>query len=324
MDLQDRLTILIPTYNRKERLLGTLHSIASQGHWGEYDVVIVDNCSIYSVEEAIKGEFKDDFSKFVTVHRWFFNTGMSTNISIAFEFVRTKWCWFISDDDEVLDGALSTVLNDTQRYKNSAAVKYSIKNICQYDNSVICNADEWTSYYMNHHSGDKGYLSMLYNISILYPYLPELTIHSYSYLSFWIPVLKSINETDANIIMSSDILFQYKENNDGWNSSSEKYLNTLLGIRTFFDFRYGLSDKAYLNFKNLYTCDLFDAKTVVLKIVSLPERHLRIHYYNLLNSLFSGSILKVFFSKMFYYLVLLTNVSPEKIKDFILYIKKHR
>ena len=103
MEIKEGLTILIPTYNRRERLLNTLHSISNQGHWGEYKIVIVDNCSNYNVKETIESEFPDAFTQSITVHRWYFNTGMSTNISIAFEFVDTKWCWFISDDDEILD-----------------------------------------------------------------------------------------------------------------------------------------------------------------------------------------------------------------------------
>lgn len=324
MNLIDRLTILIPTYNRKERLLGTLQSISTQGHWGEFDIVIVDNCSNYSVKDAVKESFLEDFTKMISIHRWFFNTGMSTNISIAFEFVKTKWCWFISDDDKILDGALDTVLYDIKRYGDSAAVKYSIKDVCQYDNTVISDVNEWTSYYMAHHSGDKGYLSMLYNISALYPFLSELTIHSYSYLSFWIPVLKAINETTATMVMSSDNLFQYKQNNDGWSSSDERFLDTLLGIRTFFDSRYGFSSDSFCNFKKLYSCDLFNAKSVVLRIVYLSERDKRRHYYNLLKNYLTGNLLNILISKIFYHLILLMNLSPSKIKNFVLYINKYR
>ena len=274
MDLQDRLTILIPTYNRKERLLGTLHSIASQGHWGEYSIVIVDNCSDYNVEDAIKNEFSEFFTCNIKFHRWFFNTGMSTNISIAFEFVDTTWCWFISDDDEIKDGAVETIINDMKRYKNSVAIKYSIQDICQYDDKIINNVKEWSNYYQIHSSGDKGYLSMLYNISLLYPYLYELTVHSYSYLSFWLPVIRALNETNYNMVMSSDILFKYKSNNDGWSSSEERYLNTLLGIRTLFDSDYNLTEDTFQQFRKVFKSDLFDSKSIVLHVLYVPDKNL--------------------------------------------------
>lgn len=316
MELKDGLTILIPTYNRQERLLNTLRSIFSQGHWGEYMIVIVDNCSNYNVEDIIITEFPESFTRNIRVHRWFFNTGMSTNISIAFEFVDTKWCWFISDDDEILEGALNTVLKDTKRMEKIAAIKYSITDICTYDNSIIQSVDDWASYYIAHLSGDMGYLSMLYNISILYPYLQELTIHSYSYLSFWLPVIRALNESDAGLIMSSDVLFRYQNNNDGWSSTYEKYLNTLLGIRTLFDFKYGLSQNTYCKFKKVFVV-LFDTKSIVKRIVLLPDKHMRVHYYNLLKNYISGRVFDVCLSKVLYHIVIIFNIPPYILKKIL-------
>lgn len=323
IDLKEGLTILIPTYNRKERLISTLHSISSQGHLGEYRIVVVDNCSNYNVEETIKSEFPESFTQNVRVHRWFFNTGMSTNISIAFEFVDTKWCWFISDDDEILDGALSIVLNDTNRYQDCAAVKYSIKDICDYDNSIIHNVDEWSRYYFEHSSGDKGYLSMLYNILKLYPYLNELTIHSYSYLSFWLPVIRAINETNATLVMSSDILFKYKSNNDGWSSSDERYLNTLAGIRTLFDFRYNLSNTTFRGFRSVFVDDLFNAKAVVVRILYLQDKQDRKHYYHLLKNYLFGNYFDLLLSKALYFFVTYLNIHPSTLKRFLQFKNGH-
>ncbi len=317
MELKDGLTILIPTYNRKDRLLNTLRSISSQGHIGEYKIVIVDNSSNYDVKGTINEEFSGDFNKSVTVHRWFFNTGMSTNISIAFEFVDTKWCWFISDDDEILQGALQTIINDTKRYGNCAAIKYSINSVCDYDNSIINNVVEWAQYYMDHPSGDKGYLSMLYNISVLCPFLQELTVHSYSYLSFWIPVIRALNETDSTLVMSSDTLFKYKSNNDGWSSSDERFLNTLLGIRTLFDSRYSLPKTTFLKFKQVFSSDLFRSRKVILRILSLPKREDRQHYYHLLKYYLTGGAIEIVLTKLFYHFIVVFNVKPSSINRLL-------
>lgn len=317
MNLEDKLTILIPTYNREQRLTETLRSISNQGHWGEYSIVIVDNCSNYSVVDSIRNNFEEEFVDNITVHRWFFNTGMSTNISIAFEFVNTKWCWFISDDDEILDGALNTLLSDAKCYPTCAAIKYSIKDICRYDNSTIHDVEEWSRYYFIHSSGDKGYLSMLYNIEVIYPYLSELTVHSYSYLSFWLPVLRALNETSAIMIMSSDVLFKYKSNNDGWSSSNERYLNTLVGIRTFFDSKYSLSEKTFEDFKRVFLDDLFSARSVIIKILYMPNRDDRKYYYFLLKQYLSGSFIDFCLAKPLYYVATYLNISPNTIKRII-------
>lgn len=300
MDLLDRLTILIPTYNRKERLLGTLHSIASQGHWGEYDVVIVDNCSNYSVEEAIKEEFADGFSNSVTVHRWFFNTGMSTNISIAFEYVKTKWCWFISDDDKITEGALEIILADCKKYPDYSAIKYSIESICKYDDTTIRSVEEWANYYNKYNTGDKCYLAMLYNINVLYPYMSELTIHSYCYLSFWLPVIRAINEANKPLFMSSSVLYNYQPNVDGWSSTPERFLNTLVGIRTMFDTDYGLSNNSYKALKSMISSNLFDGRAILSRLFQVDDLIKRRRYYLLLKDYFVGSSFSIGLYKMVY------------------------
>lgn len=316
MNFLDRLTILIPTYNRKERLLETLSAISLQGYWGEYDIVIVDNCSNYNVDETICEAFPAEFNKMINVHRWFFNTGMSTNISIAFEFVRTKWCWFLSDDDLILDGALEQVMKDIKTHPSVAAIKYSIENICSYEDCTIDSVEEWAAFYINHNTGDKCYLSMLYNISILYPYLSELTIHSYSYLSFWLPVLRVINETDSNMLISSTRLYKYKPNSDGWSSTHDKYLNTLLGIRTLFDSNYGFSYHCLERFKRVYS-DLFNCKVVTYKITMLNNNADRKNYYDLLKHYYSGSLFDKCIYKIFIRFIIFFNVPTKVIQSML-------
>ena len=46
------LTILIPTYNRKERLKQTLECLQNQTKQ-DYIIVIVDNCSSYCVKNLV-------------------------------------------------------------------------------------------------------------------------------------------------------------------------------------------------------------------------------------------------------------------------------
>lgn len=312
MDFQDRLTILIPTYNRKERLIETLRSISSQGYWGQYSIVIVDNCSDYSIEEALQESFEVAFIHMITIHRWFFNTGMTTNISIAFEFVRTKWCWFISDDDIILDGALSVLFKDMKEHHNYVAIKYSIEGVCSYNNAVISSFEDWAQFYIQNNTGDKCYLSMLYNISVLYPYLSELTVHSYCYLSFWLPILKVLNEKDAQMLMSSSLLYKYKQNNDGWSSSHVRYLNTLLGIRTLYDFEYGLTPSAHDLLKRVYA-DMFDSLDVVRRISKLDKNEERKRYYGLLKGYMTGKVWVNVICTLYLYLVIFFNISDSNL-----------
>ena len=320
MNCNNKLTILIPTYNRKERLFNTISNIYNQGHWGEYKIVIVDNHSDYSVQEMINQNFCSDFVKSVMVFRWKFNTGMSTNISIAFEFVETEWCWFLSDDDEILNGSLDIVLSDIQRYGNYSAIKYSIEGICKYDNTTISSVSTLLDYYAKHDSGDKYYLSMLYNIKQLYPYMSELTVRSYTYLSFWLPIIRILNEQNNPVLMSSNTLYSYKKNNDSWSSSPEKYLQTILGIRTLFDSTYNLSFTDFKKLKKVFFSNLFFCNTVIIRILLVDDNNLRKHYYKLLNNYIVGKYPMKLIAKIIYYLFVSFHIPSQ----FIYKLKEYR
>lgn len=320
MNVNKGLTILIPTYNRKERLLNTLSNIYNQGHCGEYKIVIVDNHSDYSVQEMVNFNFSTDFVESVKVFRWMFNTGMSTNISIAFEFVETEWCWFLSDDDEILNGSLEIVLSDIQKYGNYSAIKYSIEGICKYDNTTISSVSNLLDYYAKHDSGDKYYLSMLYNIKLLYPYLSELTVRSYTYLSFWLPIIRILNEQNVPVMMSSNILYCYKRNNDGWSSSPIKYLQTILGIRTLFDSTYNLSISDFEKLKKVFSKNLFYCNTVIIRILLIDDNNLRKHYYKLLNKYMVGKWPMRIIAKILYYVFVSFHIPSQ----FIYKLKEYR
>ena len=56
MDKKNQLSIVIPTYNRKDRLIRQLRSIYNQRESSLVDIVICDNHSDYDVEAAIRSE----------------------------------------------------------------------------------------------------------------------------------------------------------------------------------------------------------------------------------------------------------------------------
>ena len=57
------LTIMITTFNRRERLLRTLHQIEQQGYFEQYCILISDNCSDYDVKDMLDKEFEPPFRK---------------------------------------------------------------------------------------------------------------------------------------------------------------------------------------------------------------------------------------------------------------------
>ena len=118
-------TFVIPTYNRKERLIQMLKSIEKQGLYEYYNVSIVDNCSSYSIEDSIKESLSDNFNNIVTVYHNKCNIGSLGQLSHYPNFSDTKWVWLLGDDDIVCDGGISIVLNDIKENPDCYLLKYT-------------------------------------------------------------------------------------------------------------------------------------------------------------------------------------------------------
>jgi hypothetical protein len=277
--MEKQLSILITTYNRKERLALVLHEIESQGLYDKYDVIISDNHSDYNVKEYIAKNFKKEFADIVHVNSWSFNTGMSTNISMCFTLIKTKWCLFLSDDDEVIDGFISKILSDIKTYSNVGAIKYSIEGSTIHENRTINDIDEYINYYKNKPKDDAIYLSMVYNMEVLQPHFWMITSYSYTYISFLIPVLQNIINKEGGLRFSSHKMYRYKSNSDGWNGNPKRFLKTMLGIRTFFDIDFSVSDECR---KGIYktVCYLLSPQYFLKQILQIEDKSERRRYFN--------------------------------------------
>lgn len=230
---KNNLTIMITTFNRRQRLLNMLHSIERQGHWGEYKLLIVDNCSPdYNWEEMLS-EFQDEFRNNIEINIRSFNCGMSCNISSCFLLIKTRWVLYLSDDDEILDGGLDIVLKDIEKYNYAGAIKYTISHTPEHKDIEIKNIENYIDYFTNYpFPGDVIFLTMAYNIDILKNYLTYITAYAYSYVSFNLPIIAGLIDKNIVFKLSSNSILKYipAEKGKQWD-----YTNILLGISTFLD-----------------------------------------------------------------------------------------
>ena len=233
-----KLTILITTYNRKERLLNMLNSIERQKMYDKCEIVISDNSSNYDVDELVKQHFSIDFYNTIRIHRWSFNTGMSTNMSVSFTLVNTDWCLYLSDDDEMTNNSLAKILIDIQDNPNAIAIKYSLTGRDTYPDSKINTLEELENYYIlnNDKINEFFYLSRVYNLKLLRNYLSYLTEYSYTYISFIIPLIFALRDNVGYILTSSfqNINYIICPANENW-YFNERYVKTFLGIITIED-----------------------------------------------------------------------------------------
>lgn len=322
----NKLTVLIPTYNRKDYLKELLTNLSEQGHYGEYSIIISDNHSNYDVLNMIKESYNSEFVKMISCHSWNYNVGMMTNISIPFSFVKTDWCLFLSDDDRISSNTLDIVLRDVNREENQdlTAIKYSLAKYGDgkfiHDDMIVKTVADLSSYYLQFQPGrdDRIYLSMLYNLRLLQPYLIKLTQYSYSGVSFWLPIITAISEEKGYFKFSSEGLYDYNINtNEGWYSNSKRYLDTLLGIRTCFDSFHSMDYKTYKLFRKMILLENFRCKTIAYSILNISGFRNRYLYYRLLKNYMQGNILQQIIYRSIIWFGLIFNISPNMIKSIV-------
>ena len=100
-----KLSICIPTYNRKDKIPNCLNSIylASKNSNLEFDVCISDNGSDYDLSTVIK-EFDKKLN--IKINQNKFNQGYMSNLLKAISLSESDFVWAIGDDDLLMPNSL--------------------------------------------------------------------------------------------------------------------------------------------------------------------------------------------------------------------------
>lgn len=104
------LTIAIPTWNRATFLALNLEQLAQEGRncWGEVDVLVCDNASSDGTPQVLADAIAGGMP--VRYIRNTENIGSDANIAQCFNFSLGKYVLILGDDDLLVDGALSFLL----------------------------------------------------------------------------------------------------------------------------------------------------------------------------------------------------------------------
>jgi Glycosyl transferase family 2 len=168
---EPRITVVIPTRERKDVLEKSLTTVTTQDY-DNLDVVVSDNDSLDGTEDVVRS-IRDARIKYI-------NTGerlsMSKNWEFALSHVNDGWVTVIGDDDGLLPGALRRVAEITQ----STGIDAIRSKVCRYawpstpdgtfgllsvpldSGTEVRNSKEWLERVLD---GKAGYpeLPMLYN-----------------------------------------------------------------------------------------------------------------------------------------------------------------
>lgn len=124
------LSICIPTYNRAEFLRESLEALATQVT-GAVEVVVVDGASTDATEHVVL-ESRNLFPHF-TFYQRTENAGVDADVLKAIELARGDYCWLMSDDDLIADGAIEKILRALIRRPDLTGISV---NTAAYDSSM--------------------------------------------------------------------------------------------------------------------------------------------------------------------------------------------
>lgn len=238
------LTIVIPTYNRKERLLQQLKSLLDQKSIDQVKILVIDNASDYDVQATIQGEFPVPRAV-IEIIRNPYNIGMAANLSSIFQHCDTEWCWALGDDDKTTENSLDIILSDINQHPDIAFTKYSLEGRVPLVDHTVADISSFFEYYSSIASytvwGEFTFLSNnLFNIAALRPYLGYANSYSYTQVGHLIPPLFALKERAIRARFSSDTIVKYipPAPGSGW---SLEY--GFLGLTTGMHLDLGLEDR---------------------------------------------------------------------------------
>lgn len=114
-----KLTICIPSFDRLSKAKDTIKTLIPQVYGRDIKILILDNASpvdYFSDFSSDPDLFKAIEDGYLMIHRNQVNLGMSANFLRAFEVVESDWLWLLSDDDEVDQQAVNTLLSAIHLY----------------------------------------------------------------------------------------------------------------------------------------------------------------------------------------------------------------
>lgn len=277
------LTIIIPTFNRRERLLRQLESLHAQGLFELYSLVILDNHSDYDIRKTIvEHGFSPYFTGNIEIVRRPVNTRMGYNLAGTLLYSKTKWVWLVSDDDVSTPDSIQTVLRYTRLYPDISQVKFQFTYCNEFEDKHVKSVDELEVLYNGRifESGDLFYLgNNLINTEAMADYLGDAFEYSSNLIPFVMPMLHQLVDGKAEIVFSDKHVQKYVNNTSGdtWMS-----VHTILKFAQLYDINWGNDIDSHRIFDIISRH--FNTPDVVRMLLSETDSQYRNYAYHRLRS----------------------------------------
>lgn len=124
------LSFCIPTLNRADKLRKSLESIVKQQLSG-IEIIVVDGGSTDNTLEVIDS-FRDRFH-WIQVYTSESKSGVDRDILQSVRLAKGQYCWLFSDDDFIIEGALSKVIQTLRSHPDISGLS---TNYTAYDSNL--------------------------------------------------------------------------------------------------------------------------------------------------------------------------------------------
>lgn len=269
--LERKLSIVIPTYNRRGSLLCLLKRIYQQESSNRVEIVVCDNHSDYDVEIAVEEELSSYRTDNLHIFKNTVNIGMCANLSLLFFRCKTEWMWTLSDDDVIVDGAIDIVLKDIEVFNEYGLLKYSRKGHEFDENQTIRSINDLINYFGSRKdaSGDLIFLSNnVYNMNRIMPYFDNTLSNCNTAIGHLIPVLNMLNKKGGGmrVLRTPIVDFYLAPSSATWN-----FLSVTLGVSTLIYLPFELTQKDYFRLLKVITGN-FSHFLVIDGCLSIKDR----------------------------------------------------
>lgn len=268
---RENLTVVIPTYNRKERLKRTLDLLEMQTD-SDFKIMILDNCSDYDINDVLRYRDKKFFEKIKVIHNKI-NIGMSANIANAFIQGISGWMWLLSDDDIPSIYAVEDIFDEIEHSSEIGVIHFAYHDISKYMRNEyrdFRNLHELLKFYndiitqgmsLELCNGDFIYLcNKVYNMKYIYKYCQDICLYTYSGVPQLVPILFMLdNHAGIFRISQKKLIVWEAPDGDHWD-----YIRTLSGTRIVTDFPLHLNDTEK---SMLYNLILYAYRNLLIKDV---------------------------------------------------------
>jgi len=301
----NKLTVIIPTYNRRLRLEKTLSLLKLQTN-PNFNVLILDDNSNYSVDEIV-GKQEPEFASKIRVERNIGNLGLAGNTATAFAKVEEGWVWTLADDDVPSIYAIELIHQEIEKTDGLGIILFSIWEMGKYmtDSHVEFNdLDGMLLFYNNVMNEEKNnsvggdfifFSNKIYNMKYAKKYLKEVYSYLYTTIPQNMPILFGLDNKELKVRISNKKIVSYSPpDGDHWS-----WLDNGLGMTILADLPLHITKEIK---KILYKLCMFDYHSVIraalIEDTKLAYEKLEKMYFRLYQFFLSEEEKQEYLSKM--------------------------